>query len=148
MVRPVKALSVRAPWWWFILHGGKDIENRDWPTRFRGTVYLHASSWWRAGEVLEDIRYAGLMAERFGAPKVTTAMVRPFGGHLVGKVDIVGCVEDGDIPSDSPWFSGPYGFVLANPVAFGEPIPCRGMLGFFTLPDDVLAMAEAVEVRS
>lgn len=36
----MKALSVRAPWWWFILHAAKDIENRDWSTRFRGTVYL------------------------------------------------------------------------------------------------------------
>ncbi|WP_431856622.1 hypothetical protein [Azospirillum sp.] len=147
MSRPVKALSVRSPWWWFILHGGKDVENRDWPTRFRGTVYLHASKWWRTVEALEDMHYAGPLAERFGAPKVTMDMVRPFGGHLVGKVDIVGCIEDSpQAPVTSPWFVGEYGFVLANPVAFVTPIPCRGMLGFFTLTDDVLALAEAAEV--
>ena len=37
----MKALSVRAPWWWAILHG-KPVENRDWYTRVRGRVALHA----------------------------------------------------------------------------------------------------------
>ena len=39
----MKALSIRQPWAWLILHGGKDIENRDWATRFRGRVLIHAS---------------------------------------------------------------------------------------------------------
>ena len=39
----MKALSVRAPWWWFILNCGKDVENRTWKTDFRGRILLHAS---------------------------------------------------------------------------------------------------------
>lgn len=39
----MKALSIRQPWAWMILHAGKDIENREWPTRFRGRVLIHAS---------------------------------------------------------------------------------------------------------
>lgn len=27
----MKAISVRQPWAWLIIHGGKDIENRDCP---------------------------------------------------------------------------------------------------------------------
>ena len=50
----MKALSVRAPWWWAILHCGKDIENRDWYTNFRGTIYLHAGKFWRPREIEED----------------------------------------------------------------------------------------------
>ena len=38
----MKALSVRAPWWWYIIHGYKDIENREWKTQFRGRVLIHA----------------------------------------------------------------------------------------------------------
>lgn len=48
-------------------------------------------------------------------------------GAIIGEVDITGCVEY----SDSPWFLGPYGFTLANPVLYDEPIPCKGALGFF-----------------
>jgi hypothetical protein len=51
----MKALSVRTPWWLAILHYGKNIENRDWHRNFRGTIYLHASSWFRPSEILQDI---------------------------------------------------------------------------------------------
>ena len=37
------ALSVRQPWAWAIARGHKVIENRDWDTRFRGTLAIHAS---------------------------------------------------------------------------------------------------------
>jgi hypothetical protein len=36
-------LSIRQPWVWLILYGGKDIENRDWNTHVRGPILLHAS---------------------------------------------------------------------------------------------------------
>lgn len=39
----MKALSFRHPWAWLIVAGYKDIENRSWPTNFRGRVYIHAS---------------------------------------------------------------------------------------------------------
>ena len=46
---PRLAISVRQPWAWAIVHGGKDIENRDWKAsnpglRFRGAVAIHASA--------------------------------------------------------------------------------------------------------
>lgn len=135
-----KAISIRAPWWWFILHGGKDIENRDWPTKFRGTVYIHASKWWRTDEVIADIEDMVEMKNRHGLKFSRTEPLVPrtllnVGGHIVGKVDIVDCVSK----SDSPWFFGDFGFVLANPVAFANPVPCKGALSLFTVPDDVLA---------
>jgi len=42
----MKALSVRAPWWWYIVRGYKDIENRDWYSGYRGEAGIHASKWW------------------------------------------------------------------------------------------------------
>lgn len=32
------ALSIRQPWASLILKAGKDIENRDWPTRARAAI--------------------------------------------------------------------------------------------------------------
>lgn len=134
-----KALSIRAPWWWFILHGGKDIENRDWPTNFRGTVYVHASKWWSLTAVTEDTNDAVEIRHQHDVQLPREAAInfremRDMGGCIVGKIDIIGCVKG----SDSPWFFGEYGFLLANPVALPEPIPCKGALGFFTVPQDVL----------
>lgn len=134
-MKELKALSVRAPWWWFILHAGKDIENRDWPTNFRGTVYLHSSKWYVHRDVVDDLydmdhRIPELGKRRFAVSGLQHPYVylKKHGGCIVGTVDIVDCVSK----SDSPWFFGKYGFVLANPHAFSVPMPCKGALGFFT----------------
>ena len=37
------ALSVRQPWAWALLYGGKTIENRKWTTHYRGRIWIHAS---------------------------------------------------------------------------------------------------------
>lgn len=34
------ALAVRQPWAWRIIRAGKDVENRNWRTRFRGGVEI------------------------------------------------------------------------------------------------------------
>lgn len=137
----MKALSIRAPWWWFILHAGKDIENRDWPTRFRGTVYVHASKWWRHHDVEADVLDTAAMLDKYDirvGKTLSTGDMKPFGGCIVGAVDIVDCVTD----SQSPWFFGQYGFVLANPRVLPTPIPCKGALGLFDVP---AAVQEAIK---
>jgi len=35
------------------------------------------------------------------------------------------------------WFFGPVGYLTREAVAIAKPVPCRGQLGFWTLPDDV-----------
>jgi hypothetical protein len=134
----MKAISVRAPWWWCILHAGKTHENRDWSTNFRGTVYLHASKFWRIDEISDDwddIKHiaseTSVVVPRMG--KEETEAMRDAGGCIVGTIDIVGCVN----ASNSPWFFGKYGFVLANPIAFERPIPFKGALMFFDVPDGI-----------
>ena len=132
IIAGMKAISVRAPWWWAILHAGKDIENRDWPTKFRGRVLLYASKWWSMSEVADDGETVGRIYRQAGGAShdhgFTYRMMRDRGGHIIGSVEIVDCVEQ----SDSPWFFGRYGFVLRDPVAFETPTPCKGALGFFT----------------
>jgi hypothetical protein len=131
----MKALSVRAPWWWFILHG-KDIENRDWFTRQRGTIYLHAGKWWRGQEVYHDWMYGLSVNPKLRVPPHSSAWdLHSRCGCIVGTIDVVDCVEQ----SSSPWFQGKYGFVLANPVQFINPIPFKGALGFFEVPDKAVS---------
>lgn len=128
----MKAISIRAPWWWFILHAGKDIENRDWKHSYRGPVLIHASSWWKEREVRDDATAARDLAGHTAAfrfPSIDTFRgdMRRLGGHIVGRAEIVGCVRS----SDSPWFVGDYGFVLKNVQPLPIPFLCTGALGFF-----------------
>jgi hypothetical protein len=51
----------------------------------------------------------------------------------------------GPCPNADPWATrGELGLVLANVKVFKEPIPHRGQLGFFDVPDDVIAKAEVL----
>lgn len=109
----------------------KDIENRTWWTSVRGPVLIHAGKGcdkWDADD------YEFLLADYgIALPSVVERLER---GGIVGIAEIVDCVRS----SDSPWFQGPYGFVLRNsrPLPF---IPYRGQLGFFDVPDEVVEPA-------
>jgi hypothetical protein len=39
----MKIISIRQPWADLIVNGSKNIENRSWPTSYRGPVLIHAS---------------------------------------------------------------------------------------------------------
>lgn len=132
----MKALSIRQPWAWMILHAGKDIENRCWPTRFRGRILIHAAKGCTKDEYEDALWFAGDYEARRvaathlpGSPMVSVPELKdlPRGG-IVGEVEIVDCVRE----SDSGWFVGPVGFVMAN--ARPRPFhPCKGALGFFNV---------------
>lgn len=126
----MKALSIKQPWAWLICAGHKDIENRIWATSFRGRIYVHAgkeadcASGFRAAfntlRILHDQSDANIIWRNFWALGQTY-------GAIIGEVDIMDCVTE----SESPWFVGPYGFILTNPTLYDKPIPCRGSLRFF-----------------
>ena len=126
------AISVRQPWAWLIIHAGKDIENRSWPTKVRGRVLIHAAKGMTHDEYAEAVEVA--MVARAGTPPAQRVIMPSFNamprGGIIGSVEIVDCVTE----SASPWFFGRCGFVLRNPhpLAFR---PFRGALGFFSVSD-------------
>jgi hypothetical protein len=131
----MKAISIRQPWAWLIVNGFKDIENRTWPTKFRGPVLIHASKGMTTSEY-EDVEDAldptCILHDRDLSPLgiVLPPMNQLERGGIVGIANITDCVEK----SRSPWYMGPYGFVLADQRVLPF-TPMRGMLGFFDCPD-------------
>ena len=124
---PGIALTIRQPWASLIVHGGKDIENRTWPTKFRGPVLIHAS---KKRDDRELLSYRHLQRRRDIVIEWTGDASRkwkdlPCGG-VIGIAEIVDCVSS----RSSPWFVGDFGFVLANPRAVPF-FACRGALGFW-----------------
>lgn len=124
---PAMALSIRQPWAWAIINAGKDVENRDWRTAFRGPVCIHAAKGMTRGEFDSFVDLARVM---FRNGQWTGDLVPEFKalsrGGIVGFAEIVDCVQS----SESPWFFGRYGFVLRNATPC-EFIPVKGQLGFF-----------------
>jgi hypothetical protein len=146
----MKALSLSQPWdRVVVLPPYKNVENRTWPTYHRGRIYVHrAKSWDEKGyqwimdsQLLSAEQMLGLAEikqDYFG-------MRLRCGPGIVGEVFIAGCMhkktdltasEIEDLHKNfpqyfSPWFFGPYGFVLVEPKAYAAVIPYRGMPGLF-----------------
>ena len=130
-------LSIRQPWAWLILHGGKDIENRDWPTKRRGRVLVHAAkgmTWDEWGQAWDFAQGSGASPRALATGMTYHTIER---GGIVGSVEIVDCVER----SESPWFIGRYGFVLRDPRPLPF-VPWKGALGFFGVPRAALLEAQ------
>lgn len=121
----VPALSIRQPWAWLILHGGKDVENRTWRTQFRGRFFIHASKGMTKTEFNACRQF---VVREFPGIWLPPAHALPLGG-IVGEVELVDCVGE----TSSRWFAGHWAFVLRNPITLPF-IPCAGSLRFFNVP--------------
>ena len=119
----MKVISIRQPWAALIVHGFKDIENRTWPTRYRGPVLVQAAL--RGDDVSSEE-----IDRRFG---VRLSCELSLGG-IVGVTEIVDCVR----PHPSKWYApGCYGFVLGS----SRPLPFvrwKGALSLRNAPAELL----------
>lgn len=163
----MRALTVQQPWAWAIVHGGKDVENRTQAWSYRGPLAIHAGARWsgrggRSGLVWDALK------DRYGWPTgpVTARddhrpgfdAIRPLGA-IIGVVDLVDvhtadwCWEpEGHC---SAWAEPSYvehdgverhdvvHLVLEHPRPV-EPIRCKGRLGLWTPPVEVLEQLQAV----
>lgn len=141
----MRILTVRQPWAWAIVHGGKDVENRvrNIAGSYRGPVAIHVS------KSFEDVwpLSAPLLVAHELAREVDglgwfdrDAYLARDAGHIIGVVDLVDVHDPLDVlfrsPENagvpvacSPWAEeGSFHLVLANPRPLVEPIPHRGAL--------------------
>ncbi|MGV9536576.1 ASCH domain-containing protein [Streptosporangium sandarakinum] len=124
----MRAITVKQPWAWAITHGGKDIENRTWNTLHRGPLAIHAGARWDGEDAVARV------FELTGAYvlKTTTSAV-------VAVVDLIDVCEVDDCQCGTWAIRFQRHWKLANPRPLAEPVPCRGRLGLWSLPEDVEA---------
>ena len=131
----MKALSLKQPWAELILQGRKTVETRKWKTAFSGQFLIHSS-------LVPDAKNMAL----FGFAELPT-------GCIVGTAEITDVIEYPTMESFNndegrhcahvtAYPKKRYGFVLAN-VRRIMPIPYKGQLNFFTVPDDIMSRKQA-----
>lgn len=125
----MKALTIKQPWAWLIVSGHKDIENRSWGTRHRGRFFVHA------GKTMspEGLAFSDSMGIELPDLKL---------GAIIGEASIVDVVDS----SDSPWWIGPKGFLLADQKEYEEPTEMNGKLSFW-VPDVFPACCDTTPAR-
>ncbi len=130
----LRALSLWQPWAWCMTMPAaglrKDVENRSWPcpaNMIGHRFAIHAAKTWDP-EGARRIHDAGL---RFPNENTITR------GAFVALATIDRCVTSADeLPlAQRRWFFGPYGFVFRDLAVLPKAIPCRGMQGFWRVPD-------------
>jgi ASCH domain len=129
----VKVLTIRQPWAWAVIYGGKDVENRRWRTAYRGLLLIHAGK--NADPDPEaNPRLLWTMAdpEAFAQPRQAWE----------AREAIIGFVYLADVLTDSPspWATrGLYNWVFEFPAPIDPLVPCRGRPGLWVPP---VAVAE------
>jgi hypothetical protein len=119
-----KILTVRHPWAWSIIHGGKDVENRTWPMDYRGPVLIHAAKtidhdgYELVNKLCDDVPDH----DRFWITR----------GMIIGMVNVVHVTKD----YSSLWAEeGSWHWILENPVPAKHSLLVRGQLGLKRPPE-------------
>lgn len=144
----MKALTICQPYAHLILLPEADvrhkrIENRTWPTMYRGPLLIHAGKS-RAWLDITSDKYVGDFDGEYLIP--IDEMV--FGG-IVGIAKLANCVRveaihAGQYDDIYPWAKshehaeGPWCWVLTDVRKFAAPIPWRGAQGLFEVPADAI----------
>ncbi|BCM88749.1 hypothetical protein IAD21_00591 [Abditibacteriota bacterium] len=128
---PDTAFSILQPWAYLVVNGYKEIENRSWPSRFKGRLLIHA------GKGFDLDGWVSLTRSDYWrgiCPKLPKLGDFDRGG-IVGMTTMTGCVTE----SESPWFMGEYGFTMkdATPLPF---MALRGTRGFFSVQEQLAVM--------
>ncbi len=140
----MRALTLHQPWAWAIAHADKRIENRV-QRPMRGIVGQQLAI--HAGKTL-DVEAAVMMRSgRYGdaarycpggelETSVIVAVTRVVGVAMVPRE----VVEMGFDPA--PWWTGPFGLLLADVFTLNRPVYARGMQGYWHVPPLALVEVE------
>lgn len=144
----MKALSLRQPWAWLVVHAGKHIENRRWNTRFRGQFLIHAAKGMTVQEYADAVKFARDAAFQ-GAIPPAAEIER---GGIVGVAtifDVIPPCSDAReclLTRSHRWhMPEQFGFVLrgVTPVPFRA---LKGSLGFFEVATPQLVFGNGAPV--
>ena len=127
-MRELYALSVRQPWAWAILEGGKDVENRAWkrqPPKHRGPLLIHAGK----TQATRDDRLDVLLYAKKPPPQIPDLTY----GAFVGAVRLTAVHHARDCHLSCSVWAQPdaYHLELRDPIPFPEPVPGVGQLGLW-----------------
>lgn len=163
----MNAITVKQPFASLIVEGIKDVENRTWkcPEKYIGKrVLIHADAERKNGR---HLNYGTLTDQQIedAISKLSNKATCLYDAFLfngntnrifsaiIGSVEIVDCV----INHPSIWAENTslseqldnkciYNWILANPIKFPNPIPCKGKLRFWEGRVDLIVCPECGKI--
>lgn len=159
----MRALTVRQPWAWAIVHGGKRIENRRQFWKYRGPLMIHAGT--QLSEegcmdlpgLIDDADPSGTLIRDYAVEDLDR-------GAVIGMAQLVDahmCRDLEDEPCCQPWGQHEHTeitmlgqaertympliahLVLADVVPLRYAVPAKGKLGLWIPDADLISAVEA-----
>ena len=151
---------MKQPWTWAIACAGKTVENRSRPTSYRGLLAIHASKGYDEDAVIPDASAAAtlrrLVAQIRLAQRRTQESLHLAAGAIIAVAELDGCHYHADClrsgKRGSAWgtypcsawaMPGQFHWTLTRVRPLAEPVPCKGALGIWTVPEDAESAVRA-----
>ena len=153
----LKAITLKHPWAFAVARLDKRIENRTWkppPSLIGRRIAIHGGAMPK-GQALEDAYNDMLViTQRIATRTYFNEMPEPLLSWLqendYGNSKLKDWITPGIVAtatlkgvvttSDSPWFFGPYGWVLEDVEPLETPVPHRGAQGLWPVSEEVLKL--------
>jgi hypothetical protein len=150
----MRGLSLTQPWASLVAIGAKKWETRSWPTSYRGTIAIHASKAYprdcRELEYEEPFLAAlkcGMSGREHALPTASIVALATLTGCQPTRKFVCnpGLKAEHNILISHDEFEfgdyseGRFAFKIEDAIQLATPIPCRGALSIWTVPDEVIA---------
>ena len=121
----MKAITIKQPHADLIVYADKRIENRSWPTNYRGTILIHAGA-------TRDITALQKHVEKLPMPLEDNRIDQR--SSIIGACNIVDCLTLAQAKEkypDNDYLEGTYCWMLKDVMRLKTPIPMPGSLGIW-----------------
>lgn len=139
----MRALSLTQPWATLIAIGAKRVETRSWRTSFRGEIAIHASKGFP--KWAQEYLHSYFFRERLYSAGYTKPADFERGAIIAtARLTTVGTTEaivkaglNAEQLTFGDFSAGRFGWFLNAIKRLPEPIPCRGALSLWEVPEDI-----------
>lgn len=137
-------MSMHQPWASLLVHGFKRFEGREWNNKYRGPLWIQATS---KKPSQEEIGYLEERYTEFYRPLIGDDMPdfpeRYLTGCIVGRVDLIDVISLGEYQDTIPkqlqeQTESSFQFIVRNPCSLDIPLRLSGQPGLYKMPKELL----------
>lgn len=130
----MKGLTLTQPWATAIANGWKMVETRSWRTHYQGTIAIHAAKGFPRD------------ARAFASDAGFNVRTLPL-SSIIATAQLIGCRRTEDVAhqldenelSYGDYTPGRWAWFLTDIRRLSQPVPCKGALSLWTVPEDIAA---------
>jgi hypothetical protein len=131
---PLRAVTLRRPWGWAVVHAGKPVENRTWATSYRGQLLIHQGQ----GSDRDAAAWFPPLTQAIAEDPDSSLIWAP--GVILGVVTLTGCHHAEPGCCTSRWaMPEQWHWMFTDSWSLVEPVPARGALQLWIPGPDLLA---------